>query len=134
MAPIRAVDNGGVGVVPASQHQHTILQAARAQAAQAMPQAAKAQQCGSGLPYQHRFDISPPGNFGDNDLYRALFFRMKIPVGHVHPFHALYVVQCADKALVMVVPKPDGKYVVIEDQWEMYPSDTLITQLRLLAR
>lgn len=37
------------------------------------------------------------------------------------------------KALVFIVTK-DGQHVVLEDEWAMFPSDRLVTQIRLLEQ
>ncbi len=59
----------------------------------------------------------------------AIRLRLKsgqsLPLRHIAAF-------CDDKTAVVMVVLPNGKAVMIEDDVNLYPSDTLITQLRLL--
>ena len=50
--------------------------------------------------------------------------------GHKHPFGFITAHKTADKVVVFFVQKDEPGYVM--DAWDLYPSDTLITQLRLV--
>lgn len=60
--------------------------------------------------------------------------RLRVSQGSSLPFEyiAAYHDQPNDKVLVFVVKA--GKPAIIEDGWDLFPSDTLITQLRLLQK
>lgn len=62
---------------------------------------------------------------------QALMFRLHIKANEAMPFPFLSVFFTKDKALVFVVGKEE-QYSVIEDDKALFPSDSLITALRLL--
>jgi hypothetical protein len=84
----------------------------------------------------------PFSEFGrDNGLFRMLSFRMhwqglEFTYGRIHPagFNHITVHKSDDKTVLVFVVQKDGKYLVVEDEWNLFPSDALITQLRLLEQ
>lgn len=70
----------------------------------------------------------------ESDEYRAqaLFFRLHIPTGKRHPFQHLTTALAKDKVHVFVMHNDIP--VMFEDARELFPSDTLITQLRLMMQ
>lgn len=75
-------------------------------------------------------------NFKDSsaDLYGMIAMRMRWPgISPIdHPFHDIYCRRALDKVHVMVIVDPTATPVVISDEWGLFPSDTFVTQLRLL--
>jgi hypothetical protein len=71
--------------------------------------------------YRHPYTLSPRQMIG---------MRLHIPPDGVIPFDRIEVHHGADKYLIWVVNK--GQSVVLEDETGLFPSDALITQLRLL--
>lgn len=72
---------------------------------------------------------APPTNYESPlELAKALMSRLRVSespfkVTHCHRLNA-------DKAVVFII---DGdKHLTLEDDWNLFPSDTLITQLRLM--
>ena len=61
--------------------------------------------------------------------------RERLPFAHIYA-HRAYDIR-TDTAngdvFVVVWPKPGDVPVVLQDGWDLFPSDTLMTQLRLLA-
>jgi hypothetical protein len=76
-----------------------------------------------------------PHNFPDIDseIWRssALFMRLRIPSNTLRPFQHLSTGFADDKVFVFVVA--GGKPVTLEDDAHLFPSDQLITQLRMLG-
>ncbi len=69
-----------------------------------------------------------------SELYRMklLAMRLRIPEGNTLPYQDLFTSLAGDKVFVFVVQ--DGQAVTLEDTAAMFPSDQLITQLRLLDK
>jgi hypothetical protein len=57
--------------------------------------------------------------------------RMRWEHGHKIPFAGFYVVRDADRVVVLVVNTVKDP-VVLQDEWGLFPSDRLVTQLCLL--
>jgi hypothetical protein len=62
----------------------------------------------------------------------AIGTRLQLEVGERLPFDELETALGDDKVYVMIVT--NGKGVMLEDDRALFPSDTLVTQLRLLAK
>jgi len=58
--------------------------------------------------------------------------RLRLPEGQRWPFDFLETHYAGEKVLVFAVI--GDNHVVLEDAAELFPSDTLITQLRLIAK
>lgn len=63
-----------------------------------------------------------------------LAMRMGWDDGKVKTLQHLDIVALPDKVMVWVITKDDFQSVVIEDDVSMFPSDALVTQLRLLEK
>jgi hypothetical protein len=63
---------------------------------------------------------------------RILGMRLRISEGHKYPFDALETHWAGEKVFLFVVV--DAKPVVLEDESALFPSDALITQLRLIQK
>lgn len=57
--------------------------------------------------------------------------RLQAPVSVYKVFEHISTALAEDKVVVFIVQR--GKHVTLEDPASLFPSDTLITQLRLLA-
>lgn len=68
---------------------------------------------------------------GDGDLIRMLAMRLRWSDGQPLPYMHLYVTRVDNEVIVVVVNTGQAP-VVMQDGWDLFPSDTLITQLRLL--
>lgn len=68
------------------------------------------------------------------DLWRlrAIAMRMRIPEGNRLPFQHVSTAWTGEKVFVFVVE--NDKPAVLEDESALFPSDTLITQLRLIQK
>lgn len=68
------------------------------------------------------------------DLWRmrALAMRLRISEGHQLPFQHLSTAWTGEKVFVFVVEHDQA--VTLEDDANLFPSDVLITQLRLIAK
>jgi hypothetical protein len=64
--------------------------------------------------------------------HSAIGTRLRLDVGEKLPFDELETALGDDKVYVMIVT--NGKGVMLEDDRALFPSDTLVTQLRLLAK
>jgi hypothetical protein len=64
--------------------------------------------------------------------FEMLAMRMRWIGGSSHPFESVITHVVGDKAFVWIITKDKFDSVVLEDDAAMYPSDTLITQIRLL--
>jgi hypothetical protein len=63
---------------------------------------------------------------------KLIAMRLRIPEGNKLPYQDLFTSLAGDKVFVFVVQ--DGQAVTLEDTATMFPSDQLITQLRLLNK
>ncbi len=63
---------------------------------------------------------------------RMIGMRLRVPEGAMFPFGALETHYAGEKVFVFVVV--DAKPVVLEDESSLFPSDALITQLRLIQK
>lgn len=63
---------------------------------------------------------------------KALRARLDVLEGKDLPFAFLQVVEGEDAAYLVIAVKEKSKPIVIEDDLGLFPSDTLITQLRLM--
>lgn len=76
--------------------------------------------------------------FPENDIAfpetrkAMLAMRLRIPEGARFPFDCLETHWGEEKVFIFVVQ--DDKPVILEDPAELFPSDTLITQLRLIQK
>lgn len=70
---------------------------------------------------------APP--FSETELQGMLFSRMR---WKRHPFDRLLACKLNDSTVVVFLIK-DGKALMIEDDINLYPTDALVTQLRLLS-
>ncbi|HEY7822613.1 MAG TPA: hypothetical protein VIG24_07265 [Acidimicrobiia bacterium] len=76
--------------------------------------------------------VDPPAPHIATTGGREAMMRMRLRVS-IHkdlPFQHMSTVEIEEKILVFVVQ--NNEYVVLEDETALFPSDTLITQLRLL--
>lgn len=78
---------------------------------------------GSGLP-------NIAGKLREEDAYKVLMLRMRVPEYGTLGFKGLSICQDDDKTYVFVVSK--GGPTILEDEPDMFPSDKLIAQLILL--
>ena len=79
--------------------------------------------------------VTPPSNYSVYEtpagLLRAIAQRLRVPEGEmVGGFEMIYAHKSGEKVFVFVVD--DGKAVTLEDDWTLFPSDRLVTQLRML--
>lgn len=74
------------------------------------------------------------GSVLENELHRhkLIAMRLRLREGECMPFQDLFTSLAGDKVFVFVVQ--DNQAVTFEDTAAMFPSDTLITQLRLLEK
>jgi len=82
---------------------------------------------------QVRFkNITMQGNPGISEemAYQLLAGRLRISEYEVMPFAHISMHMTPEKAILFVVAQ--GGPVIIEDPMELYPSDSLVTQLRML--
>lgn len=68
----------------------------------------------------------------DSWRMRALAMRLRISEGHQLPFQHLSTAWTGEKVFVFVVEHDQA--VTLEDDANLFPSDVLITQLRLIAK
>lgn len=69
---------------------------------------------------------------GGVTLVGHIALRLRWLPGNLPPLDALFAHRADDKVFVFVVV--DGQAVTLEDGWDLFPSDALITQLRLLEK
>jgi len=67
----------------------------------------------------------------DHIRTNMIAMRLHVPGSSKLPFAHLSTAMTSEQVLVLVVQ--NDKYVVLEDEKSLFPSDTLISQLRLLA-
>jgi hypothetical protein len=67
-----------------------------------------------------------------NGLLRMLAMRLRLGDGQMFPFE--FIMPCRTKEKVVIFLIINGEPTHVEDDWNMYPSDTLITKLRLIAQ
>jgi hypothetical protein len=77
---------------------------------------------------------SPLSSLIESEAYRhkLLAMRLRIPEGTKMPYQDLFSSLAGDKVFVFIVQ--DNQAVTLEDSTVMFPSDQLITQLRLLDK
>lgn len=63
-----------------------------------------------------------------------LSMRMGWRGSHIKTFQHIDIVALPTKVMVWAITKDDFQSIVIEDDSSMFPSDTLVTQLRLLEK
>lgn len=63
---------------------------------------------------------------------KMIAMRLRLHEGQKIPYHDLFTSLAGDKVFVFVVQ--DNQAVTLEDDAALFPSDTLITQLRLLDK
>ena len=68
----------------------------------------------------------------ENYRMKMIAMRMRVPEGNTMPYQDLFTSLAGDKVFVFVVQ--DNQAVTLEDDAALFPSDTLITQLRLLDK
>lgn len=77
--------------------------------------------------------MTPAGDISvDSWRMRAIAMRLRIPQGSKHPFQHLSTAWTGEKVFVFVVENDQA--VVLEDGSALFPSDTLVTQLRLIQK
>ena len=69
--------------------------------------------------------------FEDSHRLRMIAMRLHLNQGVKFPFQHISTAVTTDHVLVFVVQK--DQYVVLKDDRGLFPSDTLVTQLRLLT-
>lgn len=75
--------------------------------------------------------FDPPTDFNDdNERLKMICMRMRFAARTLIPFQHLSTAKCGDKVFIFVVQ--NDQPVVLEDETSMFPSDQLITQLRLI--
>ena len=74
--------------------------------------------------------VPPESMESDQWRFRLLCARLRVPEGVKAPFQHLDTAWIGEKVFVFVVQK--GTPVVLEDPSSLFPSDTLVTALRLL--
>jgi hypothetical protein len=67
----------------------------------------------------------------ENIRDRMLRMRLRIPEGQLPPYQHLNTALAGDKVFVFVVNRDEA--VILEDSRDLFPSDDLVTQLRLIA-
>jgi len=70
------------------------------------------------------------GFTSEEGLMKSLLNRMRIHPGELVPFSFIRAHYSGDKVFVFVVQ--GGQAVTLEDTWALYPSDDLVTKLRLI--
>lgn len=68
----------------------------------------------------------------DESRMRMIYMRLRLLEGEKFPFDSLNTSLGKEKVFVFVVQ--DDKAVILEDSVDLFPSDTLITQLRLIQK
>lgn len=68
----------------------------------------------------------------ENYRNKMIAMRLRVPEGNTMPYQDLFTSLAGDKVFVFVVQ--DNQAVTLEDDAALFPSDTLITQLRLLDK
>lgn len=64
-----------------------------------------------------------------SQMIAALNIRLRADTNKL--FDRIVACKSQEKAFVFIVK--DGKAAVLEDEWTLYPSDRLITQIRMIA-
>lgn len=123
LMPIQSIGIGGGGSTAIEQRQRI------RQAMQDMPAMSPG-------PYTYA-DPHPTRPYGNGEIWkelkrRLLFMRLEIPEGQKIPFEFLEFMKGKDCVYVMVARTEEDKPIVIEDDVSLFPSDTLVTQLRLM--
>lgn len=79
-------------------------------------------------------DMSPPDSTDtlSSDVWRmrSLAMRLRVKEGHKMPFQHISTAWSGDKVFIFVISK--GQPVTFEDDVALFPSDTIITALRLV--
>jgi len=80
-------------------------------------------------PYRddHKYDLN-----NDNARKMMIAMRLRLEDGVYFPFEHLSTAKAGDKVFIFVVQ--NNQPVTLEDEAGMFPSDTLVTQLRLLMK
>ena len=74
-----------------------------------------------------------PNMFEMERLIRMIASRLRWDVTPgISPIHFIAVYESKTKVTVSIAIKPDDELVHIDDDKDLFPSDTLVTQLRLL--
>lgn len=68
----------------------------------------------------------------DQGRLRMIGMRLRLDNGEKFPFEYLDTHVSGEKVFVFIVQ--NGTHAVLEDELQMFPSDTLVTQLRLIAQ
>lgn len=63
---------------------------------------------------------------------KMIGMRLRVPPGAMFPFDALETHYAGEKVFIFAVV--DDKPVVLEDESALFPSDALVTQLRLIQK
>ena len=73
------------------------------------------------------------GGIGSSSaLLRMLAMRFRLEDGQQFPFEFIMPTKTKDKVVVFLII--NGEPTHVEDDWGMYPSDALVTKLRLIAQ
>lgn len=77
-------------------------------------------------------DINPSDGALSSDAWRmrSLAMRLRVKEGHKFPFQHISTAWAGDKVFIFVLSK--GQPVTFEDDAALFPSDTIITALRLI--
>lgn len=120
-------------------NQKALANAYNAQSNQKLPGVTvAAQAAGAAAPsHMHQFaqavQVTPVNQrWSEQNLYDMLSSRMGWNVAHTFPFKRLVSYKVTDdKVVIFIVTKNDA--LMLEDDAFLYPSDALVTQVRLLA-
>lgn len=83
--------------------------------------------------------IPPTPNFAqvnlpfEPDLLGMIRSRFRLSPGEALPFDHIYCVKKKNDVVLVLVVNGD-QHVILEDGYELFPSDGLVTSLRLLAK
>lgn len=83
--------------------------------------------------YAPAFAASDGRSYSSADLGRMVGSRLRYPPGCA-PFKHCYFHKVDDEKVVALIIGPDGRAIVLEDGWPLFPSDEFITKLRLLEK
>jgi hypothetical protein len=68
-------------------------------------------------------------------LLGMIAMRLRIPEGYPSGFEFINAHRVGDTVNVFIIAKDDGsEAIILKDDWNLFPSDALITQLRLIRK
>lgn len=71
-------------------------------------------------------------NYSSDDL--AQMVSMRLRSARESYFRHWHFHKVGEKVVILVIPNVSGEHVVLEDDFSLFPSDALITALRLLEK